>query len=591
MKSRRILVLLSLLATASFPAFGTQAPEDIYNLDEIEALTVGVGGSSTVTFRRLDGLEPKCPVTLAIEVEGEVEANGFTDGYYDEVSVETPASAEKAFAGDTGPAFDSNGDPLPFVGVTKTGRVEVEVKVGEDIVLRYETRNGLWNEGDLGDGVAARITSVEVVDESCADDSCSLGGGGSSSGAPNVSINLGSGPGDLTSAGSLSVYYEDPTTDLSSPASLRLASGSYQTTEAKRSLEAGQVPDMVVMNDDGNAWKSGEVMRQVVTTNAFIDIVTNTGGDGYEVRFYQRSALGSRDASGLFTLAGGSTPEKVWRVEVTAGATPSDPPESVRFIEQRGGNSRTTEFTWEAADNDWSMTRGTGDAAIREQRTTTVNGSATTETLRIYGMRDGSEILMHEESETRTTFPFGTVITETTRGSGAKQLVTTFEYWPVGSGSNRDGKLKRRTDAEGGWEYFHAYDANGRATQVVRQYLGNAYSGTWPDNANRMVETTYADSGVGGDETFATSQGTFTTYDVAGNGRLWLWKSTDGGLMEANGFGASGGSDTWLISPAYNLGASASPFVSFESYFSFTGPDAKLLVSTNYTGAILPHRA
>ena len=579
MKSRRISVLLSLLVAAGFPAFGTQAPEDIYNLDEIEALTVGVGGSSKVTFRRLDGLEPKCPVTLAIEVEGEVEANGFTDGYYDEVSVETPASAEKAFAGDTGPAFDSNGDPLPFVGVTKIGRVEVEVKVGEDIVLRYETRNGLWNEG-----WGAKITSVEIVDEGCADGTCSFGGGGSSSGAPNVSINLGSGPGDLTSAGSLSVYYEDPTTDLSSPASLRLASGSYQTTEAQRSLDLGQVPDMLVMNDAGNAWKSGEVMRQIATPNAFIDIVTNTGNDGYEVRFYQRSALGSRDANGLFTLAGGSTPEKVWRVEVTAGATPSDPPESVRFIEQKGGNSRTTEFTWEAVDSDWSMTRGTGDAAIRERRITTVNGASTTETLFIYGMRDGSEVLMHEESETRTSFPFGTVITETTRGSGANQLVTTYEYWPVGSGSNRDGKLKRRTDAEGGWEYFHAYDANGRATQVVRQYLGNAYSGTWPDNANRMVETTYADSGVGADETFATSQGAFTTYDVAGNGRLWLWKSTDGGLMEANGFGAGTASDTWLISPAYNLGASASPFVSFESYFSFTGPDPKLMVSTNYTG-------
>lgn len=586
MKTRLHFSLFALLLLWVMP--GAQAstpPEEIYNLEDIVGLEVSPGGTDNIRFQRLDGMVDACPVTLAIEIEGEVEANGETDGYYDEVSIQAGGSTELAFAGDTGPGFDENGNPKPFNGVDKIARVEVNVSVGDTITLRYETRNSLWNGG-----WGARITSVELVPSACAGESCPMngtsgtaGGGSLPSGAPGGTFGLGGSSGDQASYGGLRVDFKSDPSLIGSPDSLRLASAAFNRTDAERALADNAIPRMLVINGGGGLWQTGETLRQIITENNFVDIVPDATGNAYEIRYYLREDLGSRDSSGYYTLQSGAVAERIWRVEATIDSGSSEV-EKVTYTETSGGLARVTEYTAEGGD-DWTVVRGTGADRVVECKEVTEDGNATAETLRLFSLDDSeNEVLVHVESETRTIFAFGTVVTERTLGEGAAQRVTTFEYWPESATDSRAGRLQKITHPSGRWEYFHDYDASGRVAQKVEQYLSNPYTGTWPDNANRMIETLRSPEDGSFRELFASGPGAFTTFKVASSGNDWQHKSTDGGYMEANGFGASGASEAWLLAPAQDLSGTVSPILRFESSKGFSGPNLQVRVSTNYTG-------
>lgn len=585
MKTRLYFPLFTFLLLWVVPgAHASTPPEEIYNLEEILGLEVSPGGTDSVRFRRLDGMEDSCPVTLAIEIEGEVEANGDTEGYYDEVSIQAAESTEVAFAGDSGPGFDENGNPKPFNGVEKTARVEITVTVGDTITLRYETRNSLWNEG-----WGAKITSVEVVPSECEGGSCPMdgssgtaGGGSLPSGEPGGTFGLGGSSGDQPSFGGLRTDFKGDPSLIGSPDSLRLASAAFNRTDAERALADNEMPRMLVINAGGDLWQTGETLRQIITENNFVDIVPDATGNAYEIRYYRREDLGTRDSSGYYTLQSGAVTERTWRVEATIDSITSEV-EKVIYTETSGGLSRVTEYIAEGGD-DWTVVRGTGADRVIERKEVTVNGNATTETLRIFSLdASDNEVLVHEESETRTNFAFGTVVTERTVGEGASQRVTTFEYWPESASATRAGRLQKIIHPSGRWEYFHEYDTSGRVAQKVEQYLSNPYTGTWPDSLNRMIETVRTGGDGGFRETFTSGIGDFTTYKVASSGNEWQHKSTDGGYMEANGFGASGASETWLIAPSQDLSAAASPILRFESSKNFSGPNLQVRVSANYT--------
>lgn len=566
-------------------ASATRPPEEIYNLDDILGLQVTPGGIDSIRFRRLDGMKDSCPVTLAIEIEGEVEANGDTVGYFDEVSIQAGQTTAIAFAGDSGPGFDENGNPAPFNGVTKTARIQVTITVGEAITLRYETRNSLWN-----DGWGAKVSSVEVVPQNCAGGRCpvngssgSAGGGSLTTGQPGGTLGLGGSSDNQPSFGGIIVDYNTDPSLIGLPDSLRLASAAFNRTDAERALAENEIPRMLVINDNGDLWQTGETLRQIITENNFVDIVADSTGNAYEIRYYRREDLDSRDSSGYFTLQPGAIAERIWRIEATIDSSTSEV-EKVTFIETSGGLTRVTEYIAEGGD-DWTVVRGTGADRVIERKEVTVDGNATTETLRIYGIDSSdNEVLVHVESETRTTFAFGTVVTERTQGEGTAQRITTFEYWPDSASESRAGRLKKIAHPSGRWEYFHDYDANGRVAQKVEQYLSNPYTGNWPDSANRMIETLRSGGDSGFRETFASSPGSFTTFKVASSGNDWQHKSTDGGYMEANGFGASGASETWLLAPAQDLSGTVSPILRFESSKGFSGPNLQVRVSTDYTG-------
>lgn len=81
-----------------------------------------------------------------------------------------------------------------------------------------------------------------------------------------------------------------------------------------------------------------------------------------------------------------------------------------------------------------------------------------------------------------------------------------------------------------------------------------------------------------------TGLGTFAAYSVASNAGWEQTNFRDDLFAEMNGFGADVASDDWLISPALDLSAETSAFLSFVSTKNFNGGALEVLVSTDYDG-------
>ena len=570
MKFFRSLRPILLLSIGGLTAFGSRAPEEIYNINEIVGLTAEIGESSEVTFRRLDGTTSSCPVTLAVTVAGTVEGNGPTDGYFDEVSIhvsgEEGDTEQILFAGDSGPE-----DPEVLNPVYKTGTAEIRVVPGDTISLEYLTRNELWN----GESWDAEITSVEVLPEGCGTADCSGGRGYVSNGCVEMVIDLGGSPEGGYALGALKLYVYSPTVAAYDPASLRLASAAFMGAS-----EVGRPALLEVRDPTGNLWMPGRTVRQIVTPNTFFDIVVTEVGRSYEIRVYDISRKGALGQDQLYAVDGNpQSTRRTWRVENPAPSGDTSFA-NVLITEITSGNSRAYDFDWIAADNDWTMTRGTGDDRIRERRITATNGDLTTETVETYGYRDGTEYLVHSGSETRRDFPFGTVLVERSNGAGADALVTSYGYHESGP---FEGLRRSVHYPDGSWEYYHSYDANGLVAEKVESYLGNPFTGTWPDNLNRSIEIVQSSSEIIPETTssfegFSAGLGQFQSISTSG---AVSW-SAQSSAARINGF-LNPDSETWLLSDSFPLPAAArNASLEFRTDTHFIGPALQVFLVLDY---------
>tara|TARA_R100000027_G_scaffold17378_2_gene12564 strand:- start:465 stop:6296 length:5832 start_codon:yes stop_codon:yes gene_type:complete len=476
--TRNFLAIGLIFGIFQNPLWSTSIQER-YNIEAIEELSLNAGDSAaSVIFQSTDGVPGACPVQLVITVEAEVEANGGTADYYDEVAIRVGNTVEKLFAGDKDPDGSWSVDPPDsYNGVTKRGSVTVSVTPSDKIELLYLTRNQYWNEG------SAEIVDVQVLTAGCA--KCGAGSGEASNDCVSLEVYLGGNPTGGGIPGLIRLEREEPSAEIYDPASLVLASELFQYTEVVRALNIGQMPSMVVLNSNGEVWKVGDTLRQIVSPDGFFDIVAISANE-YQIRIYDRSSIGPR-VGGLFTLAASSVQIGQWTVE---NPDPQGQPANyfVNITEDYLGSQRVYAFEWIPADENWTLTKGTGDERIKEARETTVNGFETTEVFRtIHAPVGGAETVVVVSSEVRTDFPFGSYITQRIEGEGTAALTTSYEYWPVGSGVN-EGRLKKVSYANGNWTYYHEYDARGRVLKQVEQTGNGSYTGSWPDEDNRMIE-------------------------------------------------------------------------------------------------------
>ena len=91
-------------------------------------------------------------------------------------------------------------------------------------------------------------------------------------------------------------------------------------------------------------------------------------------------------------------------------------------------------------------------------------------------------------------------------------------------------------------------------------------------------------------QNFTTCPATdWTIVNVDGNSATWICGiSSEVGTMYANGYNATPAgsiSNDWLISPAFNLNATANEILTFETKTQFTGPAITVKYSTNYIGS------
>ena len=77
---------------------------------------------------------------------------------------------------------------------------------------------------------------------------------------------------------------------------------------------------------------------------------------------------------------------------------------------------------------------------------------------------------------------------------------------------------------------------------------------------------------------------TFTAYSVASSAD-WTIEERGGQTgAVANGFGADGPSDDWLISPTFLLAPTECTELLFDLYYKYGGPELQVMISTDYTG-------
>ncbi|MGC1480298.1 MAG: hypothetical protein WA771_07325, partial [Chthoniobacterales bacterium] len=450
------------------------------DLEALVDFTIAPDDDESLTVESEDGEESGCPVKVSITVEGEVEANGGTEGFFDEVVLTVNDTDHTLFAGDDSGEENWSTDD-PFNGVTKQESVEVTLEAGDEVGLKYLTRNDYWN-----DGFGAKIVSVEPVTDDC-ETSCEAGGGEPQNGCVSLRLLLGSSDDDEASAGNLLIEEETPTADLATPNAIRLASGLYGRTRANRSLVAGQTPEMVVFDQNGDLWdvtSTGSVIRQVLVPDALVDIVT-LSATKYEVRFYRRSEVGPRGGNGLYTLNGNAQIYEKWTIENpdVSGQTV----DQLKITNERGARVREFLYEWIPGNGAWTLTKGTGAEAIVLERIKTVLNATDSDNRLVTKNALGDVAFVR--GKVKRQFSFGDFVIESYRGSGSDRSTTTYEYWPDGSGANT-GKLRRVTSPSGRWVYFHLYDAQGRVLQKVAQLKDAPYTGTWPDSVNKAFSYT-----------------------------------------------------------------------------------------------------
>jgi PKD repeat protein len=84
---------------------------------------------------------------------------------------------------------------------------------------------------------------------------------------------------------------------------------------------------------------------------------------------------------------------------------------------------------------------------------------------------------------------------------------------------------------------------------------------------------------------------TFLAYSVASNADWIIEERASQKGAIANGFGADGPSDDWLISPAMLIAPTECTELVFDFYHNYGGPELQVMVSTDYTGSGNPDAA
>jgi RHS repeat-associated protein len=279
-------------------------------------------------------------------------------------------------------------------------------------------------------------------------------------GSVQLRLGLGKAAADF-SAGELRLDAAAMTPAIYDPAALTVALHSDSVTETIRTA-AG-------------------TLRQVKSPQTFADIVPLASAV-YEVRFYSPDQVGVQDAgTKIYALSG--DPFASVRIENPDAAAALA--NRLRISESRGGVSKVSDFAYDAATSQWTLSAGGG---LREE--SLVIATVGTDTVKTTTVRAGGGAVASRVARTYRALPWGDELVREIDDPDGSALKTELAYYDVGSGSDPNYRhLRQRTDARGGWERF-SYDADGRILKTIRPFLN-----TPPDTTNealcRIEENSY----------------------------------------------------------------------------------------------------
>ncbi|MBN1907301.1 MAG: RHS repeat-associated core domain-containing protein [Deltaproteobacteria bacterium] len=213
-------------------------------------------------------------------------------------------------------------------------------------------------------------------------------------------------------------------------------------------------------NNDTLVLYDGATLRQIVAPETFVDIVT-INAYKYEIRFLRPDELGSL-SNGFYTPVTGAVPFVKWTIENPDSS--STIYNRLRITEDRDGNIKSADYTWDEAQSTWSLSKGNGLQVKTKKEEIINNDRVITETL-----KDSLENIASKTKTTWHTFPWGDEIIEEVIDPDNASLTTTMTYYDV-TGENGYGSIKSQDNPDGSWVRYE-YDSTGRKITEISSWL------------------------------------------------------------------------------------------------------------------------
>ncbi len=225
--------------------------------------------------------------------------------------------------------------------------------------------------------------------------------------------------------------------------------------------------------------------RQVLLPSGLVDIVV-IDPYSYELLFYAPENVGAKDGAGFYQTTG-SHFRKVRIANPDASSTVFN---RLHVTEFKCSGSKTTEYSYDAANNAWSLIRpdALGSESVSTVETSTANGNPLSRTS-IRSIRNGDTTLVAKTQTKTQRFAWGWEVIEEKLDPDGAALTTSYEYYTIPALVGSYGRLYQVVDAYGHWEKYE-YDEAGFETKRVTQYLDNDLTSS--EASNQVVATSYA---------------------------------------------------------------------------------------------------
>ncbi|MDA3874669.1 MAG: hypothetical protein PF795_12010, partial [Kiritimatiellae bacterium] len=219
--------------------------------------------------------------------------------------------------------------------------------------------------------------------------------------------------------------------------------------------------------------------RQIKSEVGLADIIV-TDDFGYEIRLYTPDNVGAL-IDGLYYPQG--QPYRTIRIENPTGDLNRS--DKVRITDTHGAYSRSDEFTYVPAAEDWELTEGQGDHRRTEQLQIEEDPETGHE-IKTRSVRDNTDSLISKETLVIKTYPWNKAVIEKIQDPEGMALTTTYAYYVNPADTGRYGRIRLYTRPDGSWVRYN-YDSEGRTTQKIRPWQD-----TTPDaDPADAVETTF----------------------------------------------------------------------------------------------------
>ncbi len=303
-----------------------------------------------------------------------------------------------------------------------------------------------------------------VVRQKCS--ICSGGPAGESSGPTLGSIVWGIGLGDLSdgrTAESISLLEETLSNTSYTPAAL-IYSPPGRTTEVD-----------VVRDTNGS-------LRQIKAPQTLADVITISASE-YDIRFYRTADVGTKSNS-LYTVSG--QPFVIWKIKNPDPTTIS----RLQISKIQNGVTDTSEYTWDAVSNTWSLSKG-GGASIQTKSVTYPTQTSRIETITT---KDNTGQVISKVARTYHTYNWGEELLKEVIDPDGAALTTIYNYYEDSTETGRYTKVASITNPDGSWQKYD-YDSSGNKTLELRPWKDLALAAATEANSRA---TRYAYSNFDG---------------------------------------------------------------------------------------------